>query len=374
MGLYRRKDSKVWWMSFTVDGRDHCESTRTDDKSIAQKIYDILKGKIALDQWHPETVKQERKEYTFKELAEKYQEWMKGRHKSADRKMYTIKGLLTEFGDRELSCFTVEQLERYQSKRLELGNGPRTANMYITTTKAMFTKALDWNMVSEQILKQVRKVKMLPENNKRLRYLCKEECRELVNVCDPHLQPIVITALNTGMRRGEILGLQWDKHVDLKHGFILLDKTKNGQRREIPINDTLRATLLSITRRLDIPYVFFDKATGKPYAEVKKSFASALRRAKITDFHFHDLRHTFASHLVMAGVDITTVKELLGHKTLTMTLRYAHLAPAHKVDAVRKFDKYLNTQDPPKEGEPEADYYVFTTVREKATTGVGLSR
>ena len=100
---------------------------------------------------------------------------------------------------------------------------------------------------------------------------------------------------------------------------------------------------MSQQRRLDVPYVFYDIATGKPYQDVKRSFHTALRRAGIRDFRLHDLRHTFASHLVMSGVDLTTVRELLGHKTLTMTLRYAHLAPTHKVKAVDILDKAINT-------------------------------
>ncbi|WP_353686754.1 site-specific integrase [Thermodesulfovibrio sp. 3462-1] len=179
-------------------------------------------------------------------------------------------------------------------------------------------------------LEACKEVKFLQENNRRLRFLSKEECQTLINACDPHLRPIVICALNTGMRKSEFLNLKWDQ-VDLKHGFIFLDKTKNGERREIPINDTLRITFNGLLRRLDTPYVFYDPATGKPYQDVKRSFASACRRAKIQDFRFHDLRHTFASHLVMAGVDLTTVKELLGHKTLTMTLRYSHLHQAIKL-------------------------------------------
>lgn len=148
------------------------------------------------------------------------------------------------------------------------------------------------------------------------------------------------TALNTGMRKGEILSLKWD-HVDLKHGFILLDITKNGERREIPINTTLRHSLQGLTRRLDVPFVFFDDNTRKPFCDIKRSFHTALRRAGIRDFRFHDLRHTFASHLVMAGVDLTTVSRLLGHKSLTMTLRYAHLAPSHMVKAVEILDNTL---------------------------------
>ena len=122
--------------------------------------------------------------------------------------------------------------------------------------------------------------------------------------------------------------------MDLKHGVILLDKTRNGERREIPINDTLRGVVHGTTRRLDVPHVFYDSGKGRAYQNVKRSFKTALKKAGIRDFNFHDLRHTFASQLVMAGVDITTVSKLLGHKSLTMTLRYSHLAPNHLQNAV----------------------------------------
>ncbi len=198
-------------------------------------------------------------------------------------------------------------------------------------------------MLSEETLKRGRQVKLLEENNRRLRFLSKEECKALITSCDPHLKPIVIMALNTGCRKGEILSLEWDKHIDLRHGFITLDRTKNGERKEIPINDTLRQTLQGLTRRLDVPYAFYDHGTGRPYRDIKRSFKTALRRSGIKDFKFHDLRHTFASHLVMAGVDLTTVSKLLGHKDIKMTLRYAHLAPAHMVKAVDILDSTLNS-------------------------------
>lgn len=146
------------------------------------------------------------------------------------------------------------------------------------------------------------------------------------------------------MRKEEILSLKWDQ-VDLRHGFILIDRTKNGERRGIPINETLGDTLRGLQRRLDVPWVFYDPFNGKRYGGVKNSFKQACKLAGIIDFRFHDLRHTFASHLVMSGVDITTVKELLGHKTLAMTLRYSHLAPSHKVKALGILDETLTGQE-----------------------------
>lgn len=129
--------------------------------------------------------------------------------------------------------------------------------------------------------------------------------------------------------------------IDLKHGFILLDRTKNGGRREIPMNETVKGIFQTRMRRLDILFVFYDPAIGKPYQGIKRSFNTALKRAGIQDFRFHDLRHTFATHLVMSGVDITMVSRLLGHKSLTMTLRYSHLEPAHMIKAVDVLDTAL---------------------------------
>jgi integrase len=251
--------------------------------------------------------------------------------------------LLSLYGEIPLKRFNTSIVDQLQTDLISKGYKPASNNKITNILKHMFNKATEWEMVGSETLKRIRKVKPLKDEGKRLRYLSIEECNALINVCDNHLKPIVVTALNTGMRRGEILNLKWDQ-VDLKHGFILLDRTKNGERREIPINRTLEALFLdkSLIRRIDIPYVFYDPVTGNPYQDVKRSFNTALRKAKIRDFHFHDLRHTFASHLVMSRVDITTVSRLLGHKSLSMTLRYSHLAPSHMVKAVDVLDTVLN--------------------------------
>jgi integrase len=350
-GIYLR--GGVYWIRYAgINGKIVFESSRQGDRTgtklkdaetlLHERKADVGRGK------QPE-IKKKIPNVTFKELSVEYLQWAK-RQRSFKQKETLVKQLVTIFGAYPLRAFNSRLLEQYQTERMEksnkrvkyqVGNKPGTINRHVATIKAMFTKAIEWELVEEELLKKVRKVKLLEENNRRLRYLSREECQKLLCECAKHLKPIVIMALNTGMRRGEILSLKWD-NVDLKHGFLLLDKTKNGDRREIPINETLRATLTRIERRLDLPYVFFNPATNLPYADIKAGFNRACRVADIRDFHFHDLRHTFASHLVMAGVDITTVKELLGHKTLTMTLRYAHLSPSHKVKAVDVLDGTIN--------------------------------
>ncbi|MEO5359189.1 MAG: site-specific integrase [Nitrospirota bacterium] len=336
-GIYKR--GTIYWIRYAgLDGKTVYESTGSAKFKEAEVI--LLNRKNAIKEGkQPEQVKKIRN-YTFKELAERYLLWIEGRQKSAQVKGYIIGQLNKIFGALPLRRFNTNVVEQLQTDNINRGVKASTNNKALNVLKHMFTKAAEWDMVETDISKRIHKVKLLRDTSRRLRYLSQEECQELLNNCDSHLYPIVITALNSGMRRGEILSLRWE-NIDLKHGFILLDITKNGERREIPINNTLRETLQGIERRLDIPFVFYSQNTGKPYQSVKKSFNTACRKSGIKDFHFHDLRHTFASHLVMAGVDITTVKELLGHKTLTMTLRYSHLAPAHKVKAVDILDNAI---------------------------------
>ncbi len=371
-GIYKR--GNLFWLRYAgLDGKIIFEPTGSDKLKNAESLLHKRKAEIDSGK-QPEVIKI--KNHSFKELKEEYVKWAE-RQRGYKKKLSVINQLADQFGHYPLRRFDTMMIEQFQTERLQKGHKPATVNRHIATLKHMFTKATDWNMVEEETLKRVRKVKLLEENNRRLRYLNKDECIALLNACKKHLKPIVMTAINTGMRKEEILNLKWD-NVDLKNGFILLDITKNGERREIPINTTLHEVLSGIVRRIDIPYVFYvarkkkepitdstkviesvspigdkipqeetenqteDSKPSQRYGNIHRSFKSACKKAKIRDFHFHDLRHTFASQLVMAGIDLTTVKELLGHKTLTMTLRYAHLAPSHKVKAVDILDNAIN--------------------------------
>ena len=335
-GLYKR--GNIWWCAYkSITGKIERVSTGHIDydnaiEFLTEKRFNVQKG------IEPEVVKIVN--YTFKELEEEYSKWCE-KQRGYDKKKRFIKQLKDRFENMPLKGFNTMLVEQYQTERIKKGNKPATVNRIIAVLKHMFTKANQWEMVGDQTYKKVRQVKLLEANNRRLRFLSVEECQGLINACNLHLKPIVIMALNTGMRKGEILSLNWD-NVDLRHGFILLDVTKNGERREIPINGTLRATLEALPRRLDGGYVFYDPKTSERYQDVKRSFTTACRKAGIRDFRFHDLRHTFASHLVMAGVDLTTVSRLLGHKSLAMTLRYSHLSPQHMTRAVDVLDSVLN--------------------------------
>jgi|WetSurMetagenome_2_1015567.scaffolds.fasta_scaffold00088_38 integrase len=337
MGLYRLEKGSVWWMSFSVAGRRYRESTGTEDKKQAVRIFDKVKGQIAERQWFPDSQKPD---CTFDQLVEKFQAFSQGRYRSAFH-VNLIPQLQARFSGYRLSEITLEQLEKFQSERLTKGkkgkpNKPATVNRLLAVMSRMLNKAVQWDMLSK-----VPKVEALKEHNKRLRYLSTDEVHRLIEKCPEHLRPIVTMAVNTGMRAGEMLSLKWGQ-LDLQNGFILLQKTKSGYKREIPINKTLWTMLLDMPSRFKGDAVFINSQTGKCFTEIGKAFERACVNAGIKDFHFHDLRHTAASNMVMAGMDIVTVQQILGHTTLRMTERYSHLAPSHKVAQMEKFDAFMN--------------------------------
>lgn len=226
---------------------------------------------------------------TFNELVNEYAKWAVRQKSFKKCKIYLIKQLSESFCNVPLRRFNSMLLEQYQTNRLNKVNKPATANRLLATISHMFTKAVEWDMVEENTLNRTRKVKLLPENNRRLRYLSIEGCQRLINSCDIHLKPIVITTLNTGMKKDEILWLRWD-NVDLNAGFILLnqDQTKNSERKELSINQTLRETIQDSRKHEGVHYVFNDPITCNRYGDVKRSFKTAFKRAEIRDFRFHD--------------------------------------------------------------------------------------
>jgi len=345
MSLYKR--GNIWWIAVTKDGKRHFFSTKTSDKKKAQEIYaKVLLRLSGTDAENP-TKKVENRlpqsNITFAEFFKNhYLPWCYGRYEDYRIKKYYLNILPEHFKQLKLYQISIVEIEKLQTHWISKEYSKATSNKYLAILKASLAKAYEWDMITEEILKSLKKVKPLRGETKRLRYLTEDEIIKLLDNCESYLYPIVFVALNTGMRKSEILNFTWD-NVDLKNGLILLEKTKNGERREIPMNEPLKQLFrqLFIKRRLDTEYVFVNPETGKRYIDLKRSFATACKKSGIRDFHFHDLRHTFASQLVMNGVDLKTVQELLGHKDIKMTLRYSHLSQAHKKEAVNKITGFL---------------------------------
>ena len=175
------------------------------------------------------------------------------------------------------------------------------------------------------------RVKQFRVENSRTQFLENADITRLLTVCDAEIQPIVIVALLTGMRRGEIVNLRWE-HIDLTNGVVHVLKTKSGEAREIPIAPKLRALLESL-RKEDGGNVF-----ALSTRVINTRFSMALKLAGITNFRFHDLRHTFASHFLMRTNDLPSTQKLLGHKSPRMTQRYAHLSKGHLQVEMQVFD------------------------------------
>jgi len=172
---------------------------------------------------------------------------------------------------------------------------------------------------------------ILKKNNKRLRFLSEEEIERLLPECAEHLRQIAVCAINSGMRKNEILTLKWKQ---IKNGLVYLDKTKNGESRQVPINDDLAELFKEIRREQGLTSKHVFTYYGRRIKRIDRAFNAALDRADIQDFKFHDLRHTSASHFIMRGGSLKELQEILGHKDIKMTMRYAHLSQEQKKKAV----------------------------------------
>ena len=296
-----------------------------------------------------------------------YASWQITNRKSGKAAINRIKTSFKRFLNYPLGGFNAKIFEDFKVKKLKAGASNATVNRDIATLRTAFSKAVDWDFIADH---PMRRVKMLKEPSGKVRWLSDEEESRLREALDAreaderaardsanlwrnerkydllpdlkalsfvdHLKPMVILSINTGIRRGEMFSLKWSS-IDLERGNLTVEDhaAKSGKTRHVPLNKEALDILRLWRKQVSGDYVFPGKE-GKPITDIKKSFLALLNRAEIDNFRWHDFRHHFASRLVMAGVDLNTVRELLGHSDLKMTLRYAHLAPEHKAAAVEK--------------------------------------
>lgn len=245
-----------------------------------------------------------------------------------------LRCLTQQFQGLYLDEINKTKIAEYISSRRQSGLSSPTIRRHLSTLSSMYSRAMGWGWIDTNPAKFFDK-RAVPEAKPRVRYITQQESKELHHHAAPHLKPILEIAVQTGMRREELLPLKWSQ-VNLDRREITLTKTKSGLPRVIPLTDQAVATFVATPRHVTSPYVFCNRTTGERYRSVKKAFHTACKRAGITDFRFHDLRHTFGSWSVQGGMDLYRLSRILGHATTQMSARYAHLATADLHEAVRK--------------------------------------
>lgn len=239
---------------------------------------------------------------------------------------YKKRKLEERFGSLSMQELTSSVLQSFYNEMREKGRTAATARRYITFINAIINFAIKHQRYRGR--NPCTALTMEPEDNKRTRYLTQKEVEIVLKACRKDVRQVVFCALYTGMRRGEILSLCWE-NVDMVHDNITLLHTKSSKKREIPILPELKKLFLEIG----------PQKSGPVFSISKDAFICSFKRmaAKlpIADFHFHDLRHTFASFFMMGGGSITDLQQILGHSDLKLTQRYAHLSPEHLKKGMR---------------------------------------
>lgn len=220
---------------------------------------------------------------------------------------------------------------------------PATVNRYLAAISHVYTIAIkEWEWTHDNPASRVSKLR---ESRGRTRFLSDSERKRLLEACkrsgNKYLYFVVVLALSTGARRNEILSLKWD-NIDFKRQVITLEETKNGERRLLPLQGYAYDLIFELFKNRNVfsDYLFPSDSVSKP-VDITKSWERALEKARIEDFRFHDLRHSAASYLAMDGASITDIAEVLGHKTLQMARRYAHLSEAHTKKVVASMNEKI---------------------------------
>lgn len=344
-GIYEKlSGSDVWWIQFfDADGRRRREKAGRKSDAIdllAKRHAERLQG-IKL----PEKIRARRVQ--FSELIEDCETYVKANNQASKYDVYRLGRLKEEFGNRPAEI-PIEDLRKWMGEQTWK---PATANRYKSLLSLIYRLGIEHGKVK---VSPAKLLKHQREDNGRIRFLnqftpaetdvdyltkCKDEESRLRAVIlknyEVHMPEFDI-ALHTGMRPSEQYGLTWDR-VDLERKFITLLKTKTGKARHIPLNSIAMAAFKVLQKRSPkgATRVFLN-VHKEPLTEYKHWFEPAVAEAGIEDFTWYCLRHTFASRLAMAGVDLRTIADLMGHQTIQMTMRYAHLAPAHQRSAVEQ--------------------------------------
>lgn len=323
MALYQR--GRIWYADYYADGQRIQESTGTATKREAEKILALRISEVQRGVFVKPI------HITLAEFGERYIEYAKAHKRSWKRDVQMLSNLQNFFGESKLRDITPLRIEEYQQVRVKEDMAPATSNRELAILKHMFNLAERWGQ--HQGINPVRMVKFLPENNLRFKTLSEDAERRLLEASPPYLRDMILFAINTGLRTSDIFNLEWTE-VDIEQKRLKKIVKKSDRPLSLPLNDTAFSIIEESQQHG--PYVFYNPMTGDRFKDVKGALAAAVKRAGLGPVTWHMFRHTFASRLTRNGVDIVTVKELLGHSNISTTMRYAHSNDDAKRRAVQK--------------------------------------
>jgi integrase len=352
--MYKR--GEAWYSDFWFEGERYRKSWGPVSRTIARE----KEGKWKRDIRNGRYIQLKRR-IRFETFAKKYmRKHVKLKKKPSTVRRYetSIKMLKPYFRGKMISKINPDSVDGYIGARLKKDTAPATINRDIYTLRNMMKKAVDWKYLLYNPLVGIER---LAEDNEKMWVLTDEQEQRLLAECDKrpqrkkYLKDLVLFALNTGMRQGEIFNLKKD-HLKLKDHYVLVTDTKTHKDRFVPINEIATEALKRQLFSSRSEYVFSNKY-GKKLPVLTNAFWTAVDEAglfriekdksgkdKKIRFRFHDLRHTFGSRLGMAGVDTKTIMEIMGHKTPRMAMHYQHPSPNHKLQAVRNLDNMVENK------------------------------
>ena len=330
------KNGKYYFYDFVHEGKRYRKSCRTADKKLAEQVEISVKNDIIKQEHNLPSARN--KNLLFQAAWESYLKNSGNTEKTIRSKIDSSKHILPVFKNKNLGRISSADIKNYQLERkLEVRNKPkntdkregeinyRSVNIELATLHHFFNYCMERNYIQSNPASRIKKLNELS----RLKTLSDGDIKKLIAGATNKLTRDIITFLiYTGCRKGEALNLKWDD-VDLKNGVIAVKGTKTKYDRYIPISEALRGVLEGIKKNQGL-YVFNNN--GAKIGDFKRSFKTACRNAGLKDLRIHDLRHVFASKMVMNGTSLYITGELLGHRTTQMTKRYSHLVP----DTLRK--------------------------------------
>ncbi len=337
--VFRR--NKKWGISFVDPSGKRVRRIVSPYKETAVKVLKKIEVQIAEGKYLDIEEKEKLKTPLFSQFAEIYFEnHVKIHNRTVKKHRYFLNGLVDYFGNKSLDDIRQADIQQYivhRSQKIKSSS----INRELSLLKSIFNRASEWSYFAGE--NPTKNIKKFTENNSRCRWLTEEEQSKLLNNCTGTLRLLVLIALKSGMRWGEIVNLKWrqmpnSNYVDLENGvfFVHESLSKSKKSRYVPIAESVKKALMEHPNKNNSGYVFISYRTGKRLKSMRGSFYRELKKIGVDDFTFHDLRHTFASHLVRKGVDLFVVQKLLGHASINMTQRYAHLQPGRLKEAIDK--------------------------------------